>query len=192
LFAVAYGCAMRSMDNNAIAELAEDVYEWIFKDGTPPPHILLRDYARGVIELVLHHGIKLDINVEKIRPPYKSEWPSFEIPTEEELKKYGEWQEDMRDEEWARVDLYDSVMGFEDFARYIIGTNSGHFNWSSRRLNEPRRPSRKDEHRFDLSVAQRWIFKRVLNLGWTVEQFGHCCPYSAWHNHRQPQTNPSG
>ncbi|MCD6239204.1 MAG: ATP-binding protein [Thermotogae bacterium] len=262
LFAVAYGCAVRSMDNNAIAELAEDVYEWIFKDGTPPPDILLRDYARDVIELALHRGIKLDINVEKIRPPYKSEWPSFEIPTKEELKKYSEWQEGMHDEEWARVDLYDSVMGFGDFARYIIGTNWGHFDWSSRRLNEPRKPSRKeiyenfvksltdrqrkaweryhttrmnvefyrrldeanrreifkrefaeeeldyaivsaqqsfrktlgkkklkvfeeyvlpylndpdlykDEYRFDLSVAQRWIFKRVLDLGWTVERFG--------------------
>jgi len=262
LFAVAYGCAMRSMDNNAIAELAKDVYEWVFKDGTPLPHILLRDYARGVIELALYRGINLDITVEKIRPPYKSEWPSFEIPTEEELKNYGEGQEGMRDEGWARVHLYDSVMGSEDFARYIIGTNSGHFDWSSRRLNEPRKPSRKeiyenfvesltdrqrkvweryhtirmnaefyrrldeasrreifkrefseeeldhaivstelsfrktlgkkklkvfeehvlpylndpdpykDEYRFDLSVAQRWIFKRVLDLGWTVKRFG--------------------
>jgi len=262
LFAVAYGCTMRSMDNNAIAELAEDIYEWIFKDGNPLPHILLRDYARGVIELALHHGIKLNIDVEKIRPPYKSEWPSFEIPTEEELKKYSEWQEGMPDEEWARDHLYESVMGSGDFARYIIGTNFGDFEWSSRRLNEPRKPSRKeiyedfvesltnrqrkaweryhttqmnvelyrrfdetqrrenfkhqfaeeeldyaiasteqslrktlgkkklkvfeeyvlpyinnpdpikDECRFDLSVAQRWIFKRVLDLGWTVERFG--------------------
>jgi len=262
LFAVAYGCAMRSMDNNAIAALAKNIFEWIFRDGTPPPHILLRDYARGVIELALHRGIKLDINVEKIRPPYKSDWPSFEIPTEEELKKYRKWQEGMPDEEWARVHLYDSVMGFGDFSRYIIGTNFGHFDWSSRRLNEPRKPSRKeiyenfvesltdrqrraweryhtirmnvelyrrldetskreifkhefteedldyaiacaeqflrktlgkkklkmfeehvlpylnspalynDEYRFDLSVAQRWIFKRVLDLGWTIERFG--------------------
>lgn len=259
LFAVAYGCAMRSMDNHAIAALAKDIYEWTFKDGTPPPHILLRDYARGVIELALHRGIKLDINVGKIRPPYKSDWPSFEIPTEKELKKYSEWQKGMPGEERAGVHLYDSVMGFGDFARYIIGTNSGHFEWSARRLNEPRKPSRKeicenfvesltgrqrkaweryhplvklsrrldktkwrelfkyelaekdleyaiasteqslrqtlgkkklkmfeehvlpylndpdpykDEYRFDLSIAQRWIFKRVLDLGWTVERFG--------------------
>ena len=33
------------------------------------------------------------------------------------------------------------------------------------------RPS-KDEARFDLSIAQRWIFKRVLDLGWTAERFG--------------------
>jgi hypothetical protein len=168
----------------------------------------------------------------------------------------------MQDEEWARVHLYNSVMGSEDFARYIIGTNFGHFEWSSCRLGEPRRPARKeiykvfvkslkgkqkeawerfhtirvnvdfyrrfdqlektevfkrefskeelegtiagseqvlrktlgrknlrlfeeyvipylddphphkDEYRFDLSIAQRWILKRVFDLGWTTERFG--------------------
>lgn len=181
LFAVAYGCTMLSTDIKAIGKLAKDVYDWIFEDGEPPPHILLRDYARGVVELTLHRGIELDINVKKIRPPYKSEWPLFEIPIEEELKKYGTWEKDMPDEEWSRVHLYNSVMGFEDFARYIIGTKFGRFEWSSRRLDEPRKPSRKldesfdphkNEYRFDLSIAQRWIFQKVLNLDWTVERFG--------------------
>ena len=261
LFAVAYGCAMRSMDNDVIGKLAKDIYEWIFKNDEPPPHILLRDYARGVIELALNRGIDLGIDLEKIRPPYKSEWPS-NISTEEELKKYREWKKGMPDEERARVHLYDSVMGFGDFARYIIGTNSGTFEWSSHRVNESRKPSRKeiyedfvrsltdrqknaweqyhttrmnadfyqrldelerikifkgefteeklqiamtiseqslrktfgkkklkifeehvipyldhpdpykDEYRFDLSIAQRWILQKVFDLGWTVERFG--------------------
>ena len=261
LFAVAYGCSMRGTENDAIGKLAQDVYGWVFKNGEPPPHILLRDYARGVIELALHLGIELDIDTDRVRPPYKSEWPS-KIPTEEELKKYDEWEEGMSDEKWARGDLYGSVMGFGDFARYVIGTNSGHFDWSSRRLGEPRKPSRKeiyeafvqsltdrqrrawerydtirasvdvylrldefrrievferkfteeeledaiisseqsfrrtlgkkklkifeghvipylndpglhrDEYHFDLSIAQRWIFQRVLDLGWTAERFG--------------------
>ena len=145
-----------------------------------------------------------------------------------------------------------------DFARYIIGTNWGDFNWSSRRLGETRRPTKKeqyenfianltkeqkelwdrfhptvdidhlldflkddhlrkdfknidkkkvkeeqekakanfiktlsdkqmkrykeviipyekspkqDEFLFDLSLAQRWIFQRVIDLGWTPELF---------------------
>jgi hypothetical protein len=261
LFAVAYGCAMRSTNSAEIGGLAQDVYRWIFKNGEPPPHILLRDYARGVIELALHLGIELDIDTDRVRPPYKSEWPS-EIPTEEELKKYNEWEEGTSDEKWARMHLYGSVMGFGDFARYVIGTNFGHFEWSSSRLDEPRKPSRKeiyeafvqsltdrqrrawerydtiranvdfylrldeprrievferefteeeledaiisseqsfrralgkkklkifeehvipylndpgpyrDEYCFDLSIAQRWIFQRVLDLGWTGERFG--------------------
>jgi hypothetical protein len=37
----------------------------------------------------------------------------------------------MSDDEWARISIYESVMGFGDFARYVIGTNSGFFDWSS-------------------------------------------------------------
>src|SRR4029077_4480838 len=117
VLAVAYGCALRSNDNHAVGELAKDIYRLIFKDGKPLPNILLRDHARGVIESALHRGLKLSIDAQKIRPPYKSEWPS-EIPSEESLKKYGQWQKDMPEDERARLHLYDSVMGSEDFARY--------------------------------------------------------------------------
>lgn len=262
LFAVACGSAMRSTESSEIGVLARDIYEWVFEEGEPPPHILLRDYARGVIELAYSIGADLDVDIEKVRPPYESEWPA-EIPAEEELEKYGEWRDGMPDEEWARVALYSSVMGFGDFARYIIGTNSDHFEWSSCPLGEPREPSRKetfdsfvqsltdrqreafdryqnlrsgvrvyrglnerqraeryehqfsdeelhaavdtaerslrrtlgqrklnmleeeiipylndpnrhrDEYHFDLSVAQRWILGRVMDLGWTVERFGY-------------------
>lgn len=155
LFAVAYGCAMRSVDNAAITELANDVYRWIFKDGTPPIHILLRDYARGIIEVVSHRGVKLNINVQRIRPPYKSKWPS-KIPKKKDLKKYGEWQKEMSDGERARFRLYYSVMDSGDFARYVIGTNSGHFDWSSRRLDEPRGQPRKERYEsFLKSLTER-------------------------------------
>lgn len=260
LLAVAYGCAMRSIDNNAVGELAQDIYEWIFKNGEPPPNILLRDYARGVIELALYRGTALDVDMEKVRPPYESEWPS-EIPTNEELEKYRERWEGMPEEELARAWIYSSVMGFGDFARYVIGINAYHFPWSSHRLGEPReltikemyerfvdsltgrqrkawelyrssegnlfrrfftesntseffegKPNEKgsedsledaeksfrktlskkklkiyegivvpylndpnryrNEYRFDLSIAQRWILQRVFDLGWTIEYFG--------------------
>jgi hypothetical protein len=37
------------------------------------------------------------------------------------------------------------------------------------------KPSNK-EHRFDLSVAQRWIMKRVFDLGWTIDKLGQIEP----------------
>jgi len=37
-------------------------------------------------------------------------------------------------------------------------------------LNDP--DPRKDEFAFDLSIAQRLIFQKVLDLGWSVERFG--------------------
>ncbi len=259
LFAVAYGCAMRSTDVSAVTELAKDVYRLIFKEGTPVPHILLRDYARGVIEVALHRGAKLRISRKKIRPPYGSAWPT-EIPGEQELKGYKKSWDGMPDVEWSRVAIYDSVMDFGDFAHYVMG--SQRFLWLERRLGAPPGPTseeiygkflqsltarqrqlwvkflqvrdgtlvpdafsqsdssthdyhspnvdlravrraytkfekalgekkgellrqnaslflenlllqeQEDEKAFDLSLIQRWILKRVFDLGWTVDRFG--------------------
>lgn len=262
LLAVAYGCALRSTDKAATSRLATNVYVWVFKEGEPPCHILLRDYARGVVEVAIRNGCNMeDVDPSKIRPPYKSVWP-LEIPTKEELEKYKEWNKDMPDEQWALHTIYDSVMGHGDFARYILGSDHGDLHWSSRQLGKPRAPSRKEIHdgfvssltkrqlkawedfsvtrtnvdmyrRFDtelrnktfgrefseteldtaiyvsemnylktlgkkktqtyhevvkpyleapyheqdefalkVNLAQRWVFKRVLDLGWTVEKFG--------------------
>ncbi|MEG4007307.1 hypothetical protein QUA41_18310 [Microcoleus sp. Pol11C1] len=88
LYAVAYGVAMVSNDADKIGELANKIYEWVFKEGTPPVHILLRDYARGVIEVANHLGTLSDkVDIDKTHPPYKSDW-NFDLPTEEELKLY--------------------------------------------------------------------------------------------------------
>jgi hypothetical protein len=258
LFAVAYGCAMRSGDRDAIGKLAQRVYDLVFASGSPPPNLLLRDHARGIIELALVTRADLKVDESKVRPAYSSEWPK-DIPTRQELEKFKEWQEGMPDAEWARVRLYDSVLGHGDFARYIIGTNSGWTSWSflrrgdervpskeelenefvssltdeqrelSRRyeeakgkvadawrtaltrgrrkrtgekiaeveeaekvskeaeqqliwrLNEPQRDlfrrieghdGRRIDLRFDLRLAQRFIFNRVLELGWSVKRFG--------------------
>ena len=43
LYAVAYGCAMRTSDTKTLSELARDVYRWVFESGEPPAHDLLRD-----------------------------------------------------------------------------------------------------------------------------------------------------
>ncbi len=249
IFAVAYGCAMRSDDHESVALLASDIYLWIFKDGEPPPHITLRDYARGVIEKALHNGSTLDIDVAKIRPPYKSDWPT-DIPSKEDAENNKEWRD---------TAIYSSVMGWGDFSRYVIGTNTPMFEWSSRRLGDPPTPKaqydafvasltkrqlkafeilirvrdnidhyrkldesereeflgsqlsdeqlnlvaksyeekvrkslgkkkrdifdtvivaylkeadpREDKNAFDLSIMQRWILKRVFELGWTKERF---------------------
>ncbi len=137
LYAVAYGVAMLSNEAEGVGTLAGKVYEWVFEAGTPPVHILLRDYARGVIEAAAHRGIlPTHVDIERSRPPYQSAWP-LEVPAKEELEPYGKTSENMDDREWARWHLYNSVMGFGDFTRYVIGTNHGDFEWSSRRIDEP-------------------------------------------------------
>ena len=137
LFAVVYGATIRSVKEDEIAPLAQAVYDLIFRDGHPPAHILLRDYARGIIEYALHRGFSLDVDTNKIKPPYHSDWPS--IPTPEEAKAYEvtdrEWGWDSRDPSWSQNRIYHSVMS-DDFARYVIGTNSNWSSWLSLRIGE--------------------------------------------------------
>ena len=142
LYSVTYGCALRSNDSDAKTSLAQLVYDLVFKDGKPPCHILLRDYARGVVEVALRDGLNL-VNVEphKIRPPYKSEWP-LQIPSEEDVRDYGKLSEEMSDEQWAFRLIYNSVIENGDFARYIIGDR---LKWSKRRLGEEHKLSRKEQ-----------------------------------------------
>jgi hypothetical protein len=272
LYAVAYGVAMVSNDADKIGELANKIYEWVFKEGTPPVHILLRDYARGVIEVANHLGTLSDkVDIDKTHPPYQSDW-NLDIPTEEELKLYIElikldfdinlplllllllfksWSSNsliickliifsketqfnsfQDDPKWSLDRLYTSVMhyfGGGDFSRYVIEYCTRY--WSSCILGEAKEPTKKERYeqfidsltttqkqawekyktrsdvssgkasflrsvgqkkaeifekyvvpylenpiedkcRFDTSIAKRWIVKRVLELGWTIDKFG--------------------
>ena len=77
IYGVAYGTVMRSNDTARVCNLAALVYRRIFASGTPPAHILIRDYARGIMERALHLGCDLEVTEELIRPPYCSLWPSI-------------------------------------------------------------------------------------------------------------------
>ena len=138
VYAVAYGVAMRCNDPDTVGSLAACVYDRVFVSGSPPPHILLRDYARGVVERAIYLGASIEVIPERIRPPYNSDWPT--IPTEEAVKPLlPDWSKgsyDSMDLEWGRNCIGGSVMS-GDFARYVIGTNSSSTNWLSLRLNEP-------------------------------------------------------
>lgn len=130
LFAVAYGCVLRNQDDkNNLKQLAFWIYENIFKDNKPPIHILLRDYARGVIEVALRRGIKLDIEIDKINPPYENKWPE-NIPFDEEIKKY-EFDYDSKDfKDYFRAQnsiIFSIRSG--DFGRYVFESHLS--NWDT-------------------------------------------------------------
>ena len=137
VYAVAYGVAMRSYDSAGVGQLATLVYDLIFSSGTPPPHILLRDYARGVIERALYLGAAVDIDKTLVRPPYRSTWPH--IPTATELESLAPPSRGLNSG-WSDPDrskhlIYGSVMSL-DFARYVIGTDHPMREWLSHRLKD--------------------------------------------------------
>jgi hypothetical protein len=165
--AVAYGCATKSQNGEQLQALATAVYNWIFASGRPDTHILIRDYARGVIEAALKAGARLQFDPDRTRPPYKSRWPKI-IPSRKELEtKHGWHRDQMPDREWARLSIYDSVMGFGDFARYVIGTNSGSFDWISTRLGKRPALTAKERHdRFlsNLNKMQKKAWEAVQQI----------------------------
>lgn len=87
LYAIAYGCALRTSQTGSLLMIAQFTYDTIFKDGEPPVHILLRDYARNVVEYAIYTKLPIIGDIELIRPPYNTPMPE-NIPTLEELEEY--------------------------------------------------------------------------------------------------------
>lgn len=139
LYAVAYGCAIRSRsDKKGLKLLSKWIYGAIFKQGNPPAHILLRDYARGIIEVALHEKVNISIDRKKIEPPYNSNW-SKKVPSEKSLKNkyYPESFFQGKTVDRGFIDVWSSVMSdfrtLGDFGNYVLNYAVTH--WSGRRLN---------------------------------------------------------
>lgn len=126
LMAVVYGVVTNNTDNEAIATVAATVYELFFCKEKCTPHLLLRDYARGVMEYALmQECLPPTIPVESFRPPYSSDWP-LENPTNTEI--------DLLCGDEQSSSIRDSLMGFPgDFGNY--GMSSVH-KWSPTPLSE--------------------------------------------------------
>lgn len=168
VLAVACGVALRSRNAEEVGELAEAVYQTVFSFGTPPAHILLRDYARCVIERAIHLGCSLTFDPTISKPPYHSVWPT--IPSKEEIVALEtDWQEigkSLPDSEWAKHDIIRSVES-GDFSRYVIGTNHGSSDWLSLRVSAPRwvpASSQIEEIISTLSQRQQRLWRAIERL----------------------------
>ena len=128
LYAVAYGCILRTESVESIKKIANAVYINVFKNAKPPTHILLRDYARNTIEYAVFKNPKLKFNLELIRPPYKSKMPDY-FPTEKDLEKF---ELDLDNAEIKNNNgrmnnlISHSVLRW-DFGNKIVDSNLGNF-----------------------------------------------------------------
>ena len=124
IYAVAYGVAMRSNDPTEVGRVAQSVFRHVFADGTPPAHLLLRDFARGVIERASYLGAAGDLDMDLVRPPYRSTFP--EIPDEQLTQDLILEMEQSAGDDDGRFAWHEITFSVQhwDFARYILGTNS--------------------------------------------------------------------
>lgn len=130
IYAIAFGFAVKETRQENLYVLALFIYKEVFNKNEVYPNILVRDYARNIIEYALSRNIILDIDVCKIRPPYKSEFPK--IPTDKEIKQYkfDYKSPDFKDYYWAQNSILSSMKveysrdgqpgGYGDFGRYTF------------------------------------------------------------------------
>lgn len=162
LYAVAYGCILRTEKDDSIILIAQYVYDVIFKDGNPPIHILLRDYSRNVIEYAISKNLKLDIEKDLIRPPYNSKMPI--LPSNaEDMKKYHldyndpNFRQNYGSEHNA---IYNSLLGdLADFGHYTVESQVEYFESFSFKEDENYKSYIKT-----LKREQRDFLKLLLEL----------------------------
>lgn len=165
LFAVAYGCAVRTNKKEELADLSDYIYVTIFKDKDEVyPHVLLRDYARGVIEFTSFSGIELPFDIEDVRPPYKSSFPQ-KIMTNEEIDEKYKFDYDAKDFKkhyWSQNSILSSMTteygrgtgGYGDFGRYTFESALRSWDVNTNLLS---------------NLAIEWIFEKY---GYDVEKHG--------------------
>ena len=132
---------------------------------------MLRDYARGVVRLQLIEPATGTLGPNKDQTALRQRVaPKDSLPNETNAYNRNDYD-----------DIWSSVLGWGDFARYVMGAE------------------RDDAHvrgfGFSGDAARHWVFQRVLDLGWTPERFAAIdesisrCSHS---RESEPTTNQSG
>lgn len=141
VLAAAYGAATRSDSDDGLAALAEAAYAAVFADDPIPPHALVRDHARGIVELAAHRGVlPASVSLDRARPPYPAGAP-IEFIDDATLAGYIQTYESGSS---YRDDIMGSAVEDGDFARYEIDPLANQF------LKLPREEvGRSNETRYD-------------------------------------------
>lgn len=162
VLAAAYGASMRTVDAKGIELVANAAHMAVFSGGRPRPHLLLREYARGIIKRADYLRAPSRSPWAGVDPPYTSDWPNIpdQAAIDSLVPSWGSGGD--RSSSWGKNRILNSVMD-DDFGRYIIGTNSWSTSWLSLRLNEPQWLSL--ERRIEEAVAKLSEDER---LGWDV------------------------
>lgn len=164
LYAVAFGCIVSEQSEDMVEKLVVYVYNKIFDVDYVYPNILLRDYAKNIIDYgkyKVNSEILVDMNVE---PPYKSNFP--EVPGDEVIEEYEYDYEspDFKDYYWSQNAILNSMQveysrdgqpgGYGDFGRYTFQSYFARYKG------------------IDYNDLKNIAIKKVFDMGYDVEKHG--------------------
>lgn len=111
LYAAVYGAVVNFKEYSEIESIVKAVIGLQFSNKYTNPHILIRDYARGILEYANIIGCKIIGKIEQYRPPYESNWSIEDVlPSEIESIDNGDYSS-----------IKSSVIGgLNDFGRYTM------------------------------------------------------------------------
>jgi hypothetical protein len=154
LYCAIYGVVLVSEDQAFIEHIAVEVYNRIYKDNKPPCNIVLREWTLKILDRAKYLGVQVDL-FDKSLPPFEN---NIELPADVDFESF-------LGESRGSKAIYQSVFGFMDFARYIIGTNSD--NMSDQFTKNKLIDGLTGEIAFySLNEIQKMIISEVHRLGW--------------------------
>ncbi|NFJ04174.1 hypothetical protein FC905_03780 [Clostridium botulinum] len=164
LYAVAFGCIVSEESNSEIEGLAIYVYNKIFKDEYVYPNILLRDYAKNIIDYAKYKDESDKLGYMNVQPPYKSQ--IIKVPTDEEISKY-EYDynsSNFKNYFWSQNAILSSMRveygrdgspgGYGDFGRYVFQRYFS--DWKG----------------LDYNDLKNIAIKKIFDMGYDVEKHG--------------------
>lgn len=163
VYCAAYGAVLRTSSREYLVGLSEYIYDELFNKKEVYQHILLRDYARGIIEYTLHCRLSPKLDIEKIRPPYKSKPLPKKYPSNAAIDKKYEPKKDTGNygkENWGATAILMSMTTeygrgtsrYGDFGRYTF-------------------QAAFDDWNVDYNGLSNYAIERIFELGYDPKLF---------------------
>jgi hypothetical protein len=180
-----YGAAMRSQDQKGLERLAQLGYDLFFAPNSQCDHVLIRDYALGLIRLALDRAIPLSIDPTRIEPPFETVGFDPHLTTDAIKKKYN-----IEDRKWNEgyTPAWNKLK-----PEHIVGGDFGIYQVSST-LTRFGDHGRDEESGHDLhDLVGPWMLECMIDLGWapdfeeSANRVNHHCSYSR-HDQEKPES----
>lgn len=167
LYAVTYGVVLRlnHYKDPSLPKMGKVIYESVFLAKKSVSHILIRDYAKCILDLLAKQKAYVIPDLTKVSSIQNTKWPK-RLPTMKDLEdkfepKAFSWDKASYEDRGVRA-IWNSFDGIADFFRYVVEPAIGH--WTAIKMYEPCPPTLKElENSFEASLnrAQRKSYKQI-------------------------------